>query len=127
MRCIPANDIIKNVNDYSHIIQILKNHDAFKGEILQNQPLAPKTTFKVGGPADLFIAPQNYYSFQIALDALLQNDVRFFIMGGGSNIVFADEGFRGAVICTSNFSDAAYFPPSNKIIIYNTLQMNYII
>ncbi|MBO4533198.1 MAG: UDP-N-acetylmuramate dehydrogenase [Treponema sp.] len=95
------------------MIQILKNHDAFKGDILQNEPLAPKTTFKVGGPADLFIAPQNYYSFQIAMDALLQNDVRFFIMGGGSNIVFADEGFKGAVVCTSKFSDTAYYPPSN--------------
>ena len=63
--------------DYEKIIQILKNHDAFRGDILQNEPLAPKTTFKVGGPADLFIAPQNYYSFQIAMDALLQNDVRF--------------------------------------------------
>ena len=99
--------------DYEKIIQILKNHDAVKGDILSNEPLAPKTTFKVGGPADLFIAPQNYYSFQIAMDALLQNDVRFFIMGGGSNIVFADEGFRGAVVCTSNFNDAAYYPPSN--------------
>lgn len=99
--------------DYEKIIQILKNHDAFKGDILQNEPLAPKTTFKVGGPADLFIAPQNYYSFQIAMDALLQNDVRFFIMGGGSNIVFADEGFKGAVVCTSKFSDTAYYPPSN--------------
>lgn len=99
--------------DYEKIIQILKNHDAFKGDILQNEPLAPKTTFKVGGPADLFIAPQNYYSFQIAMDALLQNDVRFFIMGGGSNIVFADEGFKGAVVCTSKFSDTAYYHPSN--------------
>ena len=101
------------MNDYTLIKQILKNHDAFIGDILENKPLAPKTTFKIGGNADLFIAPQNYYSFQIALEALLQNNIRFFIMGGGSNIVFADEGFRGAVVCTTNFSDAAYFPPSN--------------
>ena len=101
------------MNDYTLIKQILKNHDAFIGDILENEPLAPKTTFKIGGNADLFIAPQNYYSFQIALEALLQNNIRFFIMGGGSNIVFADEGFRGAVVCATNFSDAAYFPPSN--------------
>ena len=101
------------MNDYTLIKQILKNHDAFIGDILENEPLAPKTTFKIGGNADLFIAPQNYYSFQIVLEALLQNNIRFFIMGGGSNIVFADEGFRGAVVCTTNFSDAAYFPPSN--------------
>jgi UDP-N-acetylmuramate dehydrogenase len=34
-------------------------------------------------------------------------------MGGGSNIVFDDRGFKGVVISTSNFSDAAYYPPSN--------------
>ena len=101
------------MNDYGQIIQTLKNHDAFIGDILQNEPLAPKTTFKVGGTADLFIAPQNYYSFQIALDALIQNNIPFFIMGGGSNIVFADEGFKGAVISTTKFNDTAYYPPSN--------------
>ena len=109
-RCEWYNQI---VNDYTLIKQILKNHDAFIGDILENEPLAPKTTFKIGGPADLFIAPQNFYSFQIALEALLKNNVRFFIMGGGSNIVFADEGFKGAVISTCNFNDTAYYPPSN--------------
>jgi UDP-N-acetylmuramate dehydrogenase len=101
------------VNDYQIIKEILKNHDAFKGDILENEPLGPKTTFKIGGPAELFIAPENFYSFQIALEALLKNNVRFFIMGGGSNIVFADEGFKGAVISTCNFNDTAYYPPSN--------------
>ncbi len=101
------------MNDYQIIKEILKNHDAFKGDILENEPLGPKTTFKIGGPAELFIAPENFYSFQIALEALLKNNVRFFIMGGGSNIVFADEGFKGAVISTCNFNDTAYYPPSN--------------
>ena len=105
--------IIIFVNDYSLIKQILKNHDAFIGDILENEPLAPRTTFKVGGCAELFIAPQNYYSFQIAIDALLQNKIRFFIMGGGSNIVFPDEGFKGAVISTCNFNDTAFYAPSN--------------
>ena len=68
------------MNDYSNVKRILKNHEAFKGDIFENEPLAPKTTFKIGGPADLFIAPENFYSFQIALEALLKNNVRFFIM-----------------------------------------------
>ena len=101
------------MNDYGVIKEILKNHDAFIGDILENEPLGPKTTFKIGGAAELFIAPQNFYSFQIALEALLKNNVRFFIMGGGSNIVFPDEGFKGAVISTCNFNDTAYYPPSN--------------
>ena len=101
------------MNKYGKIIEILKNHDAFIGDVRTDEPLAPKTTFKVGGNADLFIAPQNYYSFQIALDALLKNDIPFFIMGGGSNLVFSDEGFRGAVVSTCNFNDTAYYPLSN--------------
>lgn len=95
---------------YDSVIQILHNHDAFKGDISENEPLAPKTTFKIGGNADLFIAPENYYSFQIALNALLQNNIPFFILGGGSNIVFSDEGFKGAVISTYKFNDSAIFP-----------------
>ena len=112
----PKNVILcynNHVNDYALVKEILKNHDAFIGDVLENEPLGPKTTFKVGGAAELFIAPQNYYSFQIALDALLKNNIRFFIMGGGSNIVFADEGFKGAVISTSKFSDTAFYAPSN--------------
>jgi len=101
------------VADYSNIKQIIKNHDAFIGDLLLDEALAPKTTFKVGGKAKLFIAPQNYYSFQIALDILLKNDIPFFIMGGGSNLVFSDQGYPGAIISTSKFSDTAYFPPSN--------------
>ena len=101
------------MSKYSSIIANLKNHDAFIGEISENEPLAPKTTFKVGGEAELFIAPQNYYSFQIAMDELLRSEVPFFIMGGGSNIVFSDTGYHGAVVSTCKFNDTAYYPPSN--------------
>ncbi len=101
------------MSNYKTIIENLKNHDAFIGEIRENEPLAPKTTFKVGGPAGLFIAPQNYYSFQIAMDALLKAEVPFFIMGGGSNLVFSDTGYKGAILSTCNFNDTAYFQPSN--------------
>jgi len=111
--CLGGNAIIFLVNDYTLIKQSLKNHEAFIGDILENEALAPKTTFKVGGKAELFIAPENYYSFQIAFDALLKSKIPFFIMGGGSNLVFSDQGFKGAVISTCKFNDTAYYPPSN--------------
>ena len=99
------------MNNYEKLIQILKTHNAFIGDILENESLAPKTTFKIGGNADLFIAPQNYYSFQILIDAVIQNQIPFFILGGGSNIVFSDTGFKGVVISTHKFSDIEYFNP----------------
>lgn len=94
---------------YENIISAIKSYTAFIGEILENEPMAPKTTFRVGGTAELFIKPQNYYSFQIVLNVLLENNVRFFILGGGSNVVFPDETFEGVVISTQSFSDVDFF------------------
>lgn len=98
------------MENYDLIIQTLKNHEAFKGDILTDEPLAQKTTFKIGGKTDLFIAPQNYYSFQIAIETVLKNQTPFFILGGGSNLVFSDDGFKGAIISTGKFNDTEIFP-----------------
>ncbi len=94
------------------IIDSLKNYDAFKGEILQNESLAQKSSFKIGGKADLFIKPQNYYSFQIALNLLLETKTKFFILGGGSNIVFPEH-YDGVIISTTNFNDVDFMSVEN--------------
>lgn len=95
---------------YNNIIEAIHTYDAFKGEILFNEPLAPKTTFKVGGAAELFIKPKNYYSFQIVLNILLATQTPFFILGGGSNVVFPDNIYNGVVISTQDFNELDYFP-----------------
>lgn len=89
------------------IIDTLKKYDAFKGDILTEQLLSQKTTFKVGGKAGLFIAPINYYSFQIVLTVVKSYKVPFFILGGGSNVVFPDNLYDGVIISTQNFNDIA--------------------
>lgn len=101
------------MNNYEQIIQTLQNHQAFKGKILQNEPLALKTTFKIGGNSDLFIKPENYKSFQIVLDTVKKAQTKFFILGGGSNVVFSDSGFNGVVISTQDFADVDFFDPEN--------------
>lgn len=100
------------MKNYDEIISTIKNYDAFKGDILQNEPLANKSTFKVGGTADLFIRPINYYSFQIVLSVLLETDTKFFILGGGSNIVFPDH-YDGVIISTQSFSEIDYMEAEN--------------
>lgn len=88
---------------YDELIASIINYEAFIGEITYNEPLAQKTTFKVGGTAELFIKPQNYYSFQIALSNLLATNTPFFILGGGSNIVFPDGTLEKVVLSTQDF------------------------
>lgn len=60
--------------------------------------LAPYTTWKIGGPADLFIEVGDAAAMPKVLSALAGADLDWVVLGNGSNILVADEGFRGAVI-----------------------------
>ena len=76
----------------------------FDGKIAQNEPLAPYTTFRVGGPADLFIAPASREALETVCAILADHKLSPFILGGGSNILISDTGIRGAVIYTAQLS-----------------------
>ncbi len=64
----------------------------------RNKPLAPFTTFGIGGPADLFYNLTDIAEFERLIQTARELKIPFFILGGGSNTIFADEGFRGLVI-----------------------------
>lgn len=64
----------------------------------QGEPLSQHTTFKIGGPAALFCEPATNGQLSDALRLCKQAGVRVYLLGKGSNILFADEGFDGAVI-----------------------------
>ena len=67
----------------------------------ENEPLAAHCTFKIGGPAKLFVMPENEQQLCSAVALCKEQAVRYYLLGNGSNILFADEGFRGAVIDVS--------------------------
>lgn len=76
-----------------------------RGAILRDEPMARHTTFRVGGPADLFLAPRDVDSLARMLAILHQTGIATRILGNGSNILVADRGIRGAVIrLTPNFA-----------------------
>jgi UDP-N-acetylmuramate dehydrogenase len=60
--------------------------------------LAPYTTFRIGGPADLFYEPGTVDELAAALLAAREHGVPFFLLGLGANILVGDRGFRGLVI-----------------------------
>ena len=64
----------------------------------ENEPLAAHCTFKIGGPAQLFVMPENEQQLCSAVALCKEQDVRYYLLGNGSNILFADEGFSGVVI-----------------------------
>ena len=67
----------------------------------ENEPLAAHCTFKIGGPAQLFVMPENERQLCSAVALCKEQAVRYYLLGNGSNILFADEGFSGVVIDVS--------------------------
>ncbi len=67
-------------------------------EIRENVILAPYTTFRIGGPARYFIDVQNTSDLREVLIFSKEHRLRFFVLGGGSNILISDKGFDGLVI-----------------------------
>ena len=63
-----------------------------------NEPLSKHTTLCIGGSADYFVEVATEDQLVSLLKFIKENSVKFFVIGGGSNILFSDEGFRGMVI-----------------------------
>jgi|YNPNPStandDraft_1061719.scaffolds.fasta_scaffold00903_9 UDP-N-acetylmuramate dehydrogenase len=72
----------------------------FAGRIAENEPLARYTSFRIGGPADLFLEPADKRSLVLALREIWSRGIPVFILGGGTNVLVSDAGFRGAVVST---------------------------
>jgi UDP-N-acetylmuramate dehydrogenase len=66
--------------------------------VRRNEPLAPYTTFRIGGPADLYFEATSAKALANAVLAARENDVPYFVLGLGANILVGDRGFRGLVI-----------------------------
>lgn len=66
--------------------------------VQEHVPLAPLTTFHVGGEARFFVTAQSIEEVREALDFARARSLRVFVLGGGSNIVISDRGFDGLCI-----------------------------
>lgn len=68
------------------------------GVALYDEPMKNHTSFKIGGPADVMIIPSNVDELRNAVKICRDNDIDFYIMGNGTNLLVKDGGMRGAVI-----------------------------
>ena len=72
----------------------------------ENEPLSAHCTFRIGGPADVFILPENEAQLCAAIKLAKEANVKYYLLGNGSNILFEDAGYRGAVINVSAMKSA---------------------
>ncbi len=67
--------------------------------IRRREPMAKHTTLRVGGAADVYVEPATEEDLAAALKFCGAHQLKFFILGRGSNLLVKDGGFRGVVIC----------------------------
>ena len=78
-----------------NIKEILENSKLNKENLYYNEPMAKHTSFKIGGPADVFIKVDNIEELKETLDLSKQNQIPLTIIGNGSNLLVTDKGIRG--------------------------------
>ena len=71
---------------------------ARRDQILEGEPMARHTTFRVGGPADVLFMPEGADQLIAALEAARSAGVPAYVIGNGSNLIVRDGGVRGLVI-----------------------------
>ena len=69
-----------------------------RGEVRFKEPLGFHTSLRIGGPADIFIVPQDVEDIRRALSFAEREQLPVEVIGGGNNLLVSDRGFRGVVL-----------------------------
>ena len=67
-----------------------------------DEPMKKHTTFKIGGPAEIFVDAGSKEEILLVAELCRENDLPFIIIGNGSNLLVSDKGISGVVICVGN-------------------------
>lgn len=73
--------------------------------VLENEPMAKHTSFRIGGPAEVMAFPQNAEELAALLQKSCQWGIKPVVIGAGTNLLAPDEGISGLVICTKDALD----------------------
>jgi UDP-N-acetylmuramate dehydrogenase len=76
-----------------------------RGKVLSREPMVRHTTFKIGGPADLVVIPEDAEDLKAALHFARSRGLPVFVLGSGSNTLVRDGGIRGMVILPEKFQE----------------------
>lgn len=75
-----------------------------RGDVRSCEPMSRHTSFRVGGPADLYVRPADFPSLEAARAILAEAGLPVLVIGLGTNLLVRDGGIRGAVVSTARLS-----------------------
>lgn len=89
---------------------VLRELDRAGVEYEENASLAARTSFRIGGCADAAVFPADEEEAKLTYSLLRREKVRYMTAGNGTNLLFADGGYRGAVVFTSKMKNITADP-----------------
>jgi UDP-N-acetylmuramate dehydrogenase len=91
--------------------------DEVDGQIRTDKPLAPFTSYKIGGPTAVWVAPVTQGGVARALEVIHKKKARLFILGRGSNLLVSDHGWDGVTLYLGeNFSNWTFDHRQAKVL-----------
>lgn len=70
---------------YNEMLKVLSEN-----QIYLNEPMSRHTSFKIGGPADIFVKPKNIDELKFIINLAKENNVPLTVIGNGSNLLVKD-------------------------------------
>ena len=67
-------------------------------QVKKDEPMKIHTTFRVGGPASYFVTPETEEEVAKVIEVCTQENVPYYIVGNGSNLLVSDAGYRGVIV-----------------------------
>lgn len=96
-------------------MQTIFNIENFNGEVFESEDLSKHTTYKIGGPAKYFAIVNDIESLQNILQLANSKNIAYEIIGGGSNLLVADNGYDGLIIKLSGTFQSINFDKETKL------------
>lgn len=91
-----------------HMIEYIKYKYNDRVDIIENADMKEYTSFRIGGPCDIAVFPHDRESFCSVLEYLNKNNMKHVVIGNGSNVLFADAGYRGVVVFTTKMRNFTF-------------------
>jgi len=96
------------------------------GEVHANRPLAPFTSYKIGGPAAIWVAPGTESAVGRVIKVIYDHNLPFFVLGRGSNLLISDSGWNGVALYLGHNLSGFSFTRDQAVVSAGTLLMELV-
>lgn len=103
--------------------QLLEIRDIIKGRVMYNEPMKRHTSFRTGGPAEIWVEPEDIDSLRDCLMAARERTMPVIVIGGGTNMLVRDEGIKGMVISMTSPSLRKIYHGDFKVSVSSAVRL----